>query len=155
MKKLLTCFMFLFIGLSLHGMGLFADDLVEKERASQNKMYKNPGCMCCDRWVEHMQNNGINLEIVPSEKMNQIRNEHGVPDDARGCHTSIIDGIIVEGHVPADLVVKILKERPEGVIGIAVPGMPMGSPGMEGGYKDDYSVVLFDSKGEIYFYEMR
>ncbi|GIT08910.1 MAG: hypothetical protein CM1200mP30_25400 [Pseudomonadota bacterium] len=78
-----------------------------------------------------------------------------VPDDARGCHTSIIDGLIVEGHVPADLVVKILKERPEGVIGIAVPGMPMGSPGMEGVYKDDYAVILFDSKGEIYFYEMR
>jgi len=53
------------------------------------------------------------------------------------------------------LVVKILKERPEGVIGIAVPGMPMGSPGMEGVYKDDYAVILFDSKGEIYFYEMR
>ena len=132
--------MFLFIGLSLH---------------AQNKMYKNPGCMCWDRWAEHMQNNGINLEIVPSEKMNQIRNEHGVPDDAKGCHTSIIDGIIVEGHVPADLVVKILKERPEGVIGIAVPGMPMGSPGMEGVYKDDYAVILFDAKGEIYFYEMR
>ena len=140
MKKLLTCFIFLFIGLSLH---------------AQNKMYKNPGCMCCDRWAEHMQNNGINLEIVPSEKMNQIRSELGVPDDARGCHTSIIDGLIVEGHVPADLVVKILKERPEGIIGISVPGMPMGSPGMEGVYKDDYAVILFDSKGEIYFYEMR
>ena len=132
--------MFLLISLSLH---------------AQNKMFKNPGCMCCDRWVEHMQTNGINLEIVPSMEMNQIRNELGVPDEAKGCHTSIVEGMIVEGHVPADLVIKILKERPKGIIGIAVPEMPMGSPGMEGGYKDDYAVILFDSKGEMYFYEMR
>ena len=132
--------MFLFIGLNLH---------------AQNKMYKNPGCMCCDRWAEHLQTNGINLEIVKSNNMSQIRNELGVPHDARGCHTSIIDGIIVEGHVPADLVLKILKDRPKGIVGIAVPGMPLGSPGMEGSNKDDYAVILFDSSGEIYFYEMR
>ena len=140
MKKILTTVLFLFLGLNLH---------------AQNKMFKNPGCMCCDRWVEHMQMNGMHLEILPSQKMNQIRNKLGVPKEARGCHTSIIDGIIVEGHVPADLVLKILKERPEGIIGIAVPGMPVGSPGMEGGYKEDYAVMVFDAKGKMYFYEMR
>ena len=140
MKKILASVVFLFLGLSLH---------------AQNKMFKNPGCMCCDRWIEHMQTYGMHLEIVPSQKMNQIKNELGVPDYARGCHTSIIDGIIVEGHVPADLVLKILKERPEGIIGIAVPGMPAGSPGMEGGYKEDYAVMIFDSKGKIHFHEMR
>ena len=140
MKKILTTVLFLFLGLNLH---------------AQNKMFKNPGCMCCDRWVEHMQMNGMHLEILPSQKMNQIRNKLGVPKEARGCHTSIIDGIIVEGHVPADLVHKVLKERPEGMIGIAVPSMPVGSPGMEGGYKEDYAVMVFDSNGKIHFYKLR
>ena len=102
-----------------------------------------------------MQMNGMSIEIVQSQNMSQIRNELGVPKEARGCHTSIIDGIIVEGHVPADLVHKVLKERPEGMIGIAVPSMPVGSPGMEGGYKEDYAVMVFNSKGKMYFYEMR
>ena len=140
MRKLITTALFLLLGLNLH---------------AQNKMFKNPGCMCCDRWVEHMQMNGMSIEIVQSQNMSQIRNELGVPKEARGCHTSIIDGIIVEGHVPADLVHKVLKERPEGMIGIAVPGMPVGSPGMEGGYKEDYAVMVFDSKGKMHFYEMR
>ena len=140
MKKTLTAVLFLFLGLSLH---------------AQNKMFKNPGCMCCDQWVKHMQMNGMDLDIVPSRKMNQLKDELGIPNEARGCHTSIIDGIIVEGHVPADLVLKILKDRPEGIIGIAVPGMPMGSPGMEGPYKDKYAVVVFDSNGKIHFYKLR
>ena len=140
MRKLITTALFLLLGLNLH---------------AQNIMFKNPGCMCCDRWVEHMQMNGMSIEIVQSQNMSQIRNELGVPKEARGCHPSIIDGIIVEGHVPADLVHKVLKERPEGMIGIAVPGMPVGSPGMEGGYKEDYAVKVFNSKGKMYFYEMR
>ena len=77
----------------------------------------------------------------------------GIPPEARGCHTSVIDGIIVEGHVPADLVQKLINERPEGVIGISVPGMPVGSPGMEGTYKEEYRVVVFDSKGKIELYD--
>ena len=140
MKKLISIFIFLIIGLNLH---------------AQNKMFKNPGCMCCDRWAEHMQNHGINLEIVTSKKMGQIKNELRIPDEARGCHTSIVDGIIVEGHVPADIVTKIIKERPEGIIGISVPGMPMGSPGMEGEYKEDYPIFLFDSEGTMYFQKMK
>jgi hypothetical protein len=87
--------------------------------------------------------------------MDQLKEELGVPDELRGCHTTVIDGIIVEGHVPADLVVKILKDRPDGIVGIAVPGMPMGSPGMEGAFKDEYAVRVFDSKGKVQFYEMR
>ena len=140
MRKLITTALFLLLGLNLH---------------AQNIMFKNPGCMCCDRWVEHMQMNGMSIEIVQSQNMSQIRNELGVPKEARGCHTSIIDGIIVECHVPADLVHKVLKERPEGMIGIAVPGMPMGSPGMEGPYKDEYAVVVFDSNGKIHFFKSR
>ena len=139
-KALLTIVTFYFLGLTIH---------------AEKTMYKNPGCMCCDRWVKHMNENGFNLGITPSEKMNELKIALGIPEKVRGCHTTVIDGIIVEGHVPADLVQRILRERPEGIIGISVPNMPMGSPGMEGAYKEDYPVVVFDAKGKIFLYEMR
>ena len=102
-----------------------------------------------------MNENGFDLGITPSEKMSELKIVLGIPEKVRGCHTTVIDGIIVEGHVPADLVQRILRERPEGGIGISVPNMPMGSPGMEGAYKEDYPVVVFDAKGKISLYEMR
>ena len=122
---------------------------------AEETMYKNPGCMCCDRWVEHMNENGFDIGITPSEKMNELKIALGIPEQVRGCDTTVIDGIIVEGHVPADLVQRILRERPEGITGISIPNMPMGSPGMEGAYKEEYPVVVFDAKGKISIYEMR
>lgn len=122
---------------------------------AQNQMFKNYGCICCDRWAEHMKDHGFDFEITKISKMNKLKDEIGIPVKARGCHTTIIDGFIVEGHVPADLVLRILKDRPKGIIGISVPGMPVGSPGMEGNYKEKYPVVVFDLKGNIKFYEMR
>ena len=139
-KVLLTLITFYFLGLTIN---------------AEKIMYKNPGCMCCDRWVKHMNENGFDLGITPSEKMNELKIALGIPEKVRGCHTTVIDGIIVEGHVPADLVQRILRERSEGIIGISVPNMPMGSPGMEGAYKEDYPVVVFDAKGKIFLYEMR
>ena len=124
-------------------------------KAQENEMFKNPGCMCCDKWAEHMIDNGFDIKITPRPDVAKLKEVLGIPSEVRGCHTSVIDGIIVEGHVPADLVQKLLKERPEGIIGISVPGMPVGSPGMEGPYKEEYRVVVFDSKGKIDLYEMR
>ena len=124
-------------------------------KAQENEMFKNPGCMCCDKWAEHMIDNGFDIKITPSPDVAKLKEVLGIPPEVRRCHTSVIDGIIVEGHVPADLVQKLLKERPEGIIGISVPGMPVGSPGMEGPYKEEYRVVVFDSKGKIDLYEMR
>ena len=124
-------------------------------KAQENEMFKNPGCMCCDKWAEHMIDNGFDIKITPSPDVTKLKEVLGIPPEVRGCHTIVIDGIIVEGHVPADLVQKLLKERPEGVIGISVPGMPVGSLGMEGPYKEEYRVVVFDSKGKIDLYEMR
>ena len=122
---------------------------------AQDKMFKNLGCMCCDRWVEHMQDYGFNLEILPRNKMDDIKNKLRVPIELRACHTAMIDGIIVEGHVPADLVQKIIKGRPENIIGISVPGMPIGSPGMEGAYKEKYEVMIFDTNGNVFSYANR
>ena len=124
-------------------------------KAQENEMFKNPGCMCCDKWAEHIIDNGFDIKITPSPDVSKLKEVFGIRHEVSGCHTSVIDGIIVEGHVPADLVQKLLNERPEGVIGISVPGMPVGSPGMEGPYKEEYRVVVFDSKGKIELYEMR
>ena len=124
-------------------------------KAQENEMFKNPGCMCCDKWAEHMIDNGFDIKITPSPDVAKLKDVLRIPPEVRGCHTSFIDGIIVEGHIPADLVQKLINERPEGVIGISVPGMPVGSPGMEGPYKEEYRVVIFDSKGKIELYEMR
>ena len=122
---------------------------------AQDKMFKNLGCMCCDRWVAHMKDYDFNVEILPRKKMDDIKNKLRVPIEVRSCHTAIIDGIIVEGHVPADLVQKIIKNRPDNIIGISVQGMPIGSPGMEGAYKEKYEVMIFDSKGNIFPYAVR
>ena len=81
-KVLLTIVTFYFLGLTIN---------------AEETMYKNPGCMCCDRWVKHMNENGFNLGITPSEKMNELKIALGIPEEVRGCHTTVIDGIIVEG----------------------------------------------------------
>ena len=88
-------------------------------KAQENEMFKNPGCMCCDKWAEHMIDNGFDIKITPSPDVTKLKEVLGIPPEVRGCHTSVIDGIIVEGHVPADLVQKLLKERPEGIIAVS------------------------------------
>lgn len=111
-------------------------------------MYKNPGCMCCDKWAEHMESNGYEVEIKPIDNLAAFKFTHKVPNDMGACHTSVIDGYVVEGHVPAEDVDRLLKEQPDAK-GIAVPGMPTGSPGMENPNRPDdpYDVMLFKEDG--------
>src|SRR5438128_2729148 len=93
-------------------------------------VYKTPTCGCCGKWVEHMRANGFNLEVTEVQDTAEYRRKYGVPEELRSCHTSIVNGYALEGHVPAGDVKKLLETRPKAK-GIAVPGMPMGSPGME------------------------
>jgi hypothetical protein len=110
-------------------------------------VYKTPTCGCCAKWVEHMKANGFAPTVHDLPELSAIKAKHGIPPDLQSCHTAIVDGYVVEGHVPADVVQKMLKDRPKAA-GIAVPGMPMGSPGMEqGGVKDPYDVLTFDAAG--------
>lgn len=109
-------------------------------------MYKNPSCACCDKWVEHMERAGFEVETVPSGEMHLIKQREGIDASTASCHTAFVDGYVLEGHVPARDVKRLLEERPA-VKGLAVPGMPMGSPGMEGNYRDPYDVVTFDGRG--------
>lgn len=114
-------------------------------------MYQNPGCGCCAGWVEHIEAAGIEVEVHPTPELNRIKQEHGIDARTAGCHTALIDGYVVEGHVPVREVLRMLEERPD-VAGITVPGMPMGSPGMEGSYTDPYDVLTFDAEGNTTVY---
>ena len=109
-------------------------------------VYKSPTCGCCVKWVEHMENAGFEVESRDMRDMGAIKSQLGVPRSVGSCHTAVIDGYIVEGHVPPEHVERLLEERPD-IHGIAVPGMPIGSPGMEGPNPEPYDVVTFDENG--------
>ena len=117
-------------------------------------VYKSPTCGCCTKWEDHLRENGFRVVSVQREDMNAIKQQHGIPQGLQSCHTALVNGYAVEGHVPADVIRKLLTERPQ-VKGVAVPGMPMGSPGMEGPHKDDYEVYTFDASGPKDVYAVR
>jgi hypothetical protein len=114
--------------------------------APQVNVYKTRTCGCCGKWVEHLKANGFAPQVTDVPSTAEYRRRHGVPDQLQSCHTATVGGYTIEGHVPAADIHRLLKQRPKGK-GLAVPGMPMGSPGMEGARRDAYSVYLFNSDG--------
>jgi hypothetical protein len=117
------------------------------------EVYKSPTCGCCANWVEHLKKAGFTVHATNVDDMTKLKASHGVPRQVQSCHTALVDGYVIEGHVPAGDVHRLLKERPA-VVGIAVPGMPIGSPGMEveGRKPDAYDVVTFDKQGQTKVY---
>ncbi len=115
----------------------------EPEAVASIKVYKSPTCGCCAKWIDHLEDNGFAVDIVNRPDVSPIKRELGVPERLYSCHTAKVDGYVVEGHVPASDILQMLAEKPP-VRGLAVPGMPQGSPGMETGRKDSYSVMTFD-----------
>jgi hypothetical protein len=111
-------------------------------------VYKTPTCGCCNGWVEHLEEAGFTVDARDVRDIMTVKHEGGVPANMSSCHTAIVDGYVVEGHVPADQVKRLLAERPE-VAGIAVPGMPIGSPGMEGPNAKPYEVFTFAHDGTV------
>ena len=106
--------------------------------------------------MSHLEKNGFKVEkkIVFGKAFTDLKRKHGVPEKLAACHTALIEGYIIEGHGPADLIYKLLKEKPP-VLGLAVPGMPVGSPGMEGGKPEPYEVLTFDKNGKTTVYAKR
>lgn len=111
-------------------------------------VFKTPTCGCCVNWVEHMREAGFTVEVSDVASLTDVKRQAGVPADLQSCHTAIVDGLVVEGHVPASTVQQVLAERGD-LHGIAVPGMPIGSPGMEvpGRAADPYDVIGFSQDG--------
>lgn len=108
-------------------------------------VYKSATCNCCARWVEHMKQNGFTVETMDLPNVQEMKDQLGVPQELRSCHTAYVGGEVLEGHVPADLVKKYLRHDAEKAQGLAVPGMPVGSPGMEmpGRPAEPYEVIAF------------
>ena len=117
------------------------------------KVYKSPSCSCCGAWVSHMHSAGFRGIVSDVPNLHPIKKKLGVAPDLWACHTAVIDGYVIEGHVPAREVIRLLNDRPK-AIGLAVPGMPIGSPGMEqGDRRDPFQVILFSSTDRLVFAE--
>lgn len=111
-------------------------------------VYKDPNCGCCKEWVEHVKKAGFTPTVHDTADMASVKASMGVPSSLESCHTARVGSYTIEGHVPADVIEKLLREAPV-ARGLAVPGMPAGSPGMEmGGRKDKYDIMLFDKSGK-------
>lgn len=111
-------------------------------------VHKDPSCGCCTLWGKHMEQAGFSVKYVDNADMAGVRTRNRVPRTLQSCHTAVVAGYVVEGHVPADDVKRLVRTRPK-VLGVAVPGMPMGSPGMEqGGMRQSYAVMSFDAAGK-------
>ncbi len=114
-------------------------------------VYKSPTCGCCSKWIAHLEANGFEVVAHDMENMASVKIENGIRREFTSCHTAVIDGYIIEGHVPAEDIQRLLRDRPA-VAGIAVPGMPIGSPGMEGPNPQAYDVLTFDNLGNTSVY---
>jgi hypothetical protein len=109
-------------------------------------VHKDPTCGCCSGWVEHLQRAGFEIKVLDTKDLDAVKQRFGVPEDLAACHTAEVSTYVVEGHVPAAALKRFLAEKPTAT-GLAVPGMPIGSPGMEGGTPEPYEVVLFGPAG--------
>ena len=110
-------------------------------------VYKNPTCGCCVKWVDYMRQNGFTVEVEDRTDMDAVRAQHGIPAQLSSCHTAVVGDYVIEGHVPVADIRRLLDEKPQ-VSGLAVPGMPVGSPGMEQGDRwDPFDVLAFTRDG--------
>jgi len=135
------------------GLALAATLLVSCRSAEPGviTVYKTASCGCCGKWIEHLEADGFAVEAIDVENVGQIKQRHGVPAELSSCHTALVDGYVIEGHVPAEDVRRLLEERPK-ISGLAVPEMPIGSPGMEGPNPEPFEVIAFTRQGSAYTY---
>jgi hypothetical protein len=139
--KILT--IFLAIALFVFNAGIKAET-IETGKPVDIVVYRSPTCNCCGKWVEYLKKNNFNVKDIVTNDVQAIKKKYGVSEEMASCHTAIVDGYVIEGHVPASDIMKLLKTKPK-IVGISVPGMPSGTPGMEmGGRKDPFNVMSFD-----------
>ncbi len=119
----------------------------EKQQSKIATIYKTPGCGCCDGHADYLRKAGYKVTITASEKLDEINRKAGIPEDYQGCHTTFINGYAISGHVPIKPIEKLMSERPD-IKGIALPGMPMGSPGMNGTKDETWKIYAIDKNGK-------
>lgn len=118
-------------------------------------VYRDPSCGCCEAWAQIAEDAGYQVTLLDDNNMTAVKQRLGVPGELASCHTAVVDDYVVEGHVPLNQVDRLLRERPTDIRGIAVPGMPIGSPGMEvpDGRTEPFQVIAFDAQGGTSIYE--
>lgn len=141
-----TALQVLGLGVLVSAVPVFAADALPKVVVN-----KDPSCGCCQKWAEHLIAAGFPVEVVARTDMQAVKAKLGVPDDLVSCHTATVGGFVIEGHVPASAIQRLLTEK-LAAIGLSAPGMPAGSPGMEGGGTPEvFEVVLFSKEGRSTF----
>jgi len=108
-------------------------------KALDGKLYKNPECTCCEAYADYLKSNGFKIDIITSDELQTVNRKAGVPQALEGCHALFIGGYVVQGHVPVDVIRSLLSKRPN-IVGISLPGMPLGVPGMEGSRSEPLSI---------------
>ena len=135
MRRLLVLCCLLLIG-TVSACG--GSDTPDADSALLVEVYKSPTCRCCQEWADHLVANGFKVKSTNVMNLSAVKQQHGVPADMQSCHTALVSGYIIEGHVPASDIERLLRDRPA-VRGLAAPGMPQGSPGMETGVVEPYT----------------
>lgn len=129
------------------GLAALGSSALAAGSAPQMQVFKSPTCGCCGAWVDHLKAAGFAVKVTEVQDTSNARRRYGLPDKFGSCHTGFVNGYVVEGHVPAAEVKRLLAMKPD-AIGLAVPDMPVGSPGMEmGDAKEPYDVLLVDKRG--------
>lgn len=128
------------------GFVVNAEEGLKTPSSVEVEVYRSPTCGCCGEWIQHLKENDFVVKDYVTNDVQLIKDKYGVTANMASCHTAIVNGYVVEGHVPADDIKKMINDKPN-IIGISVPGMPVGTPGMDmGGRKDPYQVVSFDKE---------
>ncbi len=137
----------LIIVVAVAAAGLLGFSIINGTSSAQEiTVYKTPTCGCCGKWIDHLEEAGFEVVTHDVNDLTGIKNMHKIPPGLRTCHTGLVDGYVVEGHVPAHFVTQLLEQKPD-IAGIGVPGMPIGSPGMEGAYNESYDVLAYTRDG--------
>jgi len=156
--KILIATLFSFLLITLNS---FAEDSIwDKSKTNiafdekpKVMVYYNTDCGCCKDWLTHLEKNGLEVKAVAMDDVQPIKDDYKLPPQMASCHTAIVDGYVIEGHVPADDIKKLITEKPKDIVGLSVPQMPVGTPGMEmGNRKDSFQVIAFDKKGNLSVY---
>lgn len=153
LKKLLAT---LILGVSALFIGLAATGQLAQTGSSATStdpwaitVYRSPTCGCCKAWIDHLKTNGFRVEDIVTADVGVKKDELGLPTQLASCHTAVVKDYVIEGHVPANDIKQLLTQKPA-IAGLAVPGMPAGSPGMEmGGQQDPFDVIAFDEAGTM------
>lgn len=130
------------IVLSLVSMALIVAASVLPSAPDEVIVFKSPTCECCSKWITHLESHGFVVESHDVSDVRPVKRKHGVPEALAACHTALVGGYVIEGHVPAEDILRLLREKPS-IVGLAVPGMPRGSPGMESRITESYEVLAF------------